>query len=966
MGYYNRLAQFKTTLDSIERSKVKDEVEVVVVDDGSNKNQHGITEEMLHEYSFTIHVWRVTPEEKKWINPVVAYNMALSQAVGEWIIIQNPEVCHVGDICDYVLRRRMEIDKYLAFSVFACVNLDMNAVVSEMLKRDDPYHELTDTGNILQGFWYCHSEHRNKAFHFCTAIHRSRLNLVGGFNLDMRNGIDFDDDEFLCRVGRVCKVEIVDLQNQVMGVHQWHESFAYQGDVQTVSTRRSHNYEVHKRTLYNRNKIWVDPRVGEGEFVIPDMEEGKGWDSIVEYVTNLPRVEAVGEERAVVVTITGIRPDFIRMSKVFKELDKHFHHIMIHTGQHYDSLLSDVFFDELEIRAPDYNLDTGTKATSHYEQLGLLSTAVIECLRTNNIKPAIILFLGDSNSVACALPLKKEGYRIGHIEAGMRSGDRRMLEEINRTVCDVCSDVFFVYHDDYKANLLAENISRPIFVVGNTVVEPCRQMAESLKLFEQPKRLDVVLMDIHRPENFGNDFRLEQVFKFANLLGTQLGLPVKCLHFKRLNDSITRCGINLGKVEIVPLMSYKNYLTQVYHAKVLLSDSGTAQEEPGLVMTPVVVPRDFTERPQSFQSNCSTQLFLENGDMELQLNSILAWIQNHEKFGERFVDTSWLGDGSTSKQIAEQLSVVLSNPSTFKEILPQVQVNSGSRSRLKEWHLTQIPKVCHFYWEGSLPFLRYVALMSFTKMNPKWNVKIHTSSGGNMDSKWRTPEKPGSDGGNRLDYFDKLGGLPATEVIYHNFEEEELGIPNSAHPSHKSDCLRWYILSTEGGLWCDSDILHLRPIESLTENRFENRDVISVLCRYRLYLNIHAIGFMMSSPGNCFFQTISGLVKSAYNPSVYQSIGSNLLGKMDAGTIYRFGGGCPLYIDEHALYKVSSNLCSRLADGTYSVEYFDDVLGVHYYGGDPEVNKVENELTEENYPNHPSVLAKLVSQMLLK
>jgi len=147
-----------------------------------------------------------------------------------------------------------------------------------------------------------------------------------------------------------------------------------------------------------------------------------------------------------IITITGIRPDFIRMSEIFKKLDNNYNHILIHTGQHYDTTLSDVFFKELNIREPDYILNTGKNSTNHYEQLAYLSINIPKLLIDNNIIPDLIIFLGDSNSAAVSLPLKKEGYKIAHIEAGMRSYDKRMLEEINRTVCDHCSDILFVYH----------------------------------------------------------------------------------------------------------------------------------------------------------------------------------------------------------------------------------------------------------------------------------------------------------------------------------------------------------------------------------------------------------------------------------------------------------------------------------------------------------------------------------------
>jgi UDP-N-acetylglucosamine 2-epimerase (non-hydrolysing) len=158
------------------------------------------------------------------------------------------------------------------------------------------------------------------------------------------------------------------------------------------------------------------------------------------------------------------------MSKLFIELDRKFNHILIHTGQHYDKILSDVFFEELNIRKPDYNLRIGSHNNKHYQQISFLAVRFIKLLKLKKINPDLIIFLGDSNSVALSFFLKKEGYKIGHIESGMRSYDKRMFEEINRTICDHCSDFLFVYHKDYKKNLELENIRKNVYVVGNTIV----------------------------------------------------------------------------------------------------------------------------------------------------------------------------------------------------------------------------------------------------------------------------------------------------------------------------------------------------------------------------------------------------------------------------------------------------------------------------------------------------------------
>jgi UDP-N-acetylglucosamine 2-epimerase (non-hydrolysing) len=164
------------------------------------------------------------------------------------------------------------------------------------------------------------------------------------------------------------------------------------------------------------------------------------------------------------------------MSEIFKKLDKHFNHILIHTGQHYDKLLSDVFFKDLDIRKPDYNLNIGSKNNAHYHQLSKLTISFMDLLKKKKIKPELIIFLGDSNSVGLSFTLRKEGFKVAHIEAGMRSYDKRMLEEINRTVCDHSSNYLFVYHKDYAKNLSRENIKKNVFVVGNTIVEPCKKI----------------------------------------------------------------------------------------------------------------------------------------------------------------------------------------------------------------------------------------------------------------------------------------------------------------------------------------------------------------------------------------------------------------------------------------------------------------------------------------------------------
>lgn len=347
-----------------------------------------------------------------------------------------------------------------------------------------------------------------------------------------------------------------------------------------------------------------------------------------------------------VATITGIRPDFIRMSEIFRRLDQHFHHVLIHTGQHYDQMLSGAFFDELKIRKPDYTLNAGVESSNHYEQLSYLSRHVTELVK--KINPELVIFLGDSNTVSVSVPLKKEGFKICHIEAGMRSYDRRMLEEINRTVCDVCSDLLFVYHEDYRAQLAKENITQNVFVVGNTIVEVCQQFLPEIQ--QAAKGRKQILVDIHRPENFNYPERVAGILKFANRCAKKYQLPVKLLYFKRLKDVIERCRLDLGAVEMIDLMSFRHYLRTVYHSPFIISDSGTAQEEPALLGTPVVVPRDFTERPQSYTHNCSIRLDV-GGENSVE---VFNWLDKVCS-GKIRIHASWLGQGNTASLVIDRI-----------------------------------------------------------------------------------------------------------------------------------------------------------------------------------------------------------------------------------------------------------------------------------------------------------------------
>lgn len=611
----NRSKQTYYSLESFAKSSFKN-IHVVIVEDSDTDR---ILIEELTRYPFYIDFIKIKKSKKDWSNPCVNYNIGFKFVKGSQVVIQNAEVCHVGDVLQYI-HTNVDSKSYYVFDVKASYNYITNDTIYKKEKLD-----ISVFNEDLCNIWYQHKNENNRKYHFLTAMEINVFKKLGGFSYDYAFGNAFDDDDLVLKIISL-DIPFISIGHQIAncgGIHLFHGNSEKQWA--KLLPLNDMLFDL-KKSYYQQTSKYID------------ISENK--------ITVQKKLSALGlRTKPVIVTITGIRPDFIRMSVIFKELDTHFHHILIHTGQHYDTLLSDVFFDELSIRKPDYILDTGKSSSNHYEQLSYLSTAVPRLLKDNDIHPDLILFLGDSNSASVSLPLKKEGYRIGHIEAGMRSYDKRMLEELNRTVCDHCSDILFVYHEDYKQQIAKENIVKNVHVVGNTIVEPFMLFKDSIMNCE--KRKDMILLDIHRPENFNDLPRLIRIFKFANDCINKYSLPVRMLYFKRLQTIIDTHKLDIGKIEIVPLMPYKTYLTTVYHCRFIISDSGTGQEEPALLNTPVVVPRDFSERPQSYSNNCSVQ-FKNNPE------EVFQWITDIET-GIKVMKTDWLGDGQTSKKIIEHL-----------------------------------------------------------------------------------------------------------------------------------------------------------------------------------------------------------------------------------------------------------------------------------------------------------------------
>jgi UDP-N-acetylglucosamine 2-epimerase (non-hydrolysing) len=290
----------------------------------------------------------------------------------------------------------------------------------------------------------------------------------------------------------------------------------------------------------------------------------------------------------------------MKAAPVYHALAKRGHEqTLVHTGQHYDAQMSDVFFRELEIPQPDENLNVGSG--SHAQQTALIMSRFEPVVLEK--RPDIVLVYGDVNStVASTLVCSKLGIRVGHVESGLRSFDRTMPEEINRVVTDQLADILFTPSVDGDSNLEREGIAKDkVFCVGNVMIDTLVRLLPSAEaeFYELKRKLSLDsfgMITLHRPGNVDNEAVFLPLLDVLDSLSDQLPLlfPVHPRTRHRWSDRLAKCNKNLRVIE--PL-GYLGFLGLQKHAKVVITDSGGIQEETTYLCTPCLTVRENTERP---------------------------------------------------------------------------------------------------------------------------------------------------------------------------------------------------------------------------------------------------------------------------------------------------------------------------------------------------------------------------------
>jgi UDP-N-acetylglucosamine 2-epimerase (non-hydrolysing) len=317
-------------------------------------------------------------------------------------------------------------------------------------------------------------------------------------------------------------------------------------------------------------------------------------------------LEDKGQLMLKIAVVLGTRPEIIKMSPVIRELEKiKSNYFVLHTGQHYSYNMDKVFFEQLKLTDVKYNLEVGSG--SHAAQTARI---LIEIEKVYSIeKPDIILVQGDTNTVlAGALAATKLHIKIGHIEAGLRSYDRQMPEEINRILTDHCSDYLFAPTEKCKDILKSEGIpENKIFVTGNTIVDAVQQNLRIIndkgllldRLHLKPE--EYFLVTLHRQENVDAPLNFESILQGLEQLASIYRIPVIYPVHPRSRKMMREFNLKPQNIRLLEPLDYLDFLQLEKYAKLILTDSGGIQEEGCILGVPCVTLRGNTERPETLE-----------------------------------------------------------------------------------------------------------------------------------------------------------------------------------------------------------------------------------------------------------------------------------------------------------------------------------------------------------------------------
>jgi len=317
-----------------------------------------------------------------------------------------------------------------------------------------------------------------------------------------------------------------------------------------------------------------------------------------------------------VMSVVGTRPEIIRLSRVLSKLDQFCDHILVHTGQNYDYELSQIFFDDLGLRKPDYFLDCANGSTGAANTIGNLISAVDIVL--SEVNPDAMLVLGDTNSCLSVIPAKRRKIPIFHMEAGNRCFDLRVPEETNRRIVDHTADINLTYSDIAREYLLREGLPPDqVIKSGSPMYEVLHYSLPHIDSSDVLLRLELesnryFLVSAHREENIEPDVNFQKLAVILNELAEKFDIPVIVSTHPRTQKRISESKLTFNPlINFLKPLGFHDYVKLQMESKVVLSDSGTINEEASILNFPALNLRETHERPEGMEEGAVMMVGLE-------------------------------------------------------------------------------------------------------------------------------------------------------------------------------------------------------------------------------------------------------------------------------------------------------------------------------------------------------------------
>lgn len=305
-----------------------------------------------------------------------------------------------------------------------------------------------------------------------------------------------------------------------------------------------------------------------------------------------------------IATIAGTRPEIIRLSRVMAALDRHFQHVLIHTGQNHDYELNQIFFEDLEIRPPDHFLEAAGRNAA--ETIGLVISRSDTVLA--EVLPEAVLILGDTNSCLAAIAAKRRRIPVFHMEAGNRCFDQRVPEEINRKIVDHISDINMPYSSIAREYLLREGLPPDrVIKTGSPMYEVLHYYLAKIEKSDILSRLDLregdyFVVSSHREENIESPAQFAKLVDLLNAVAARYGRRIIVSTHPRTRKKIEATGVRFrAEVELLKPLGFCDYVHLQWHARASLSDSGTISEESSILNFPALNLREAHERPEGME-----------------------------------------------------------------------------------------------------------------------------------------------------------------------------------------------------------------------------------------------------------------------------------------------------------------------------------------------------------------------------